>query len=63
MPKKKDIWDHNIKSEHPQWIQHNGISLSTNFDFFLTKFAQKGYFRFKTKKVNTTTEICKFELV
>ena len=29
---------------------------------FWTKFAQKGYFWSKTKKVNTITEFCTFEL-
>ena len=29
---------------------------------FWTKFAQKGYFRFKTERVNTTIEFCIFEL-
>ena len=30
---------------------------------FWTNFVQKGYFQSKTEKVNTTTELCIFELV
>ena len=33
------------------------------FDFFWTKFTQKGYFWSKTEKVKTTVESCIFELV
>ena len=29
----------------------------------MTKFAQNGYFRFKTEKVSTAIEFCIFELV
>ena len=44
-------------------------SLDTKFHFkqkifnFETKFAQKGYFRSKTEKVNITTEFSIFELM
>ena len=45
------------------------ISLGTKFQLkltiliFWTKFAQKGFFRSKTEKLNTTTEFCIFELI
>ena len=47
---------------------HIQISLGTKFQLkltillFWTKFAQKGCFRSKTKKVNTIIELCIFEL-
>ena len=59
----------NHKSEHHYWILHIRISLSTKFHYaqtilnFGTKFAQKQYFRLKTKKVNITIEFYIFELV
>ena len=48
----------NRKSEHQHCILHIRISLSTKFHWaqtisnFVIKFAQKGYFQSKTKKVN-----------
>ena len=44
------------KSEHHQWILHIRISIATKFQLkliiwiFLTKFTQKGNFRWKTEK-------------
>ena len=57
------------KSEHQRWVLHIRISLATKFQLkltiliFWTKFLEKGYFRSKTEKVNTTIEFCIFELV
>ena len=59
----------NEKSEHRHWILHIRISLCIKFHLkliiltFWTKFAHKGHFWSKTKKVNTTIEFCIFELV
>ena len=58
----------NEKSEKHHWVLHIWISLATKFQLkaiiitFWTKFAQKGYFRSETEKVNITTEFCMFEL-
>ena len=57
------------KSEQHNWLQHIRFSLGTKFQLqltiftFWTKFAQKGYFRSKTEKLNITIEFCMFELV
>ena len=46
-----------------------GINLDAKFHFkqsilnFMTKFAQKGYFRSKMKKVNITIQFAIFELI
>ena len=59
----------NEKSEHHHCILHIRIALSTKFHFtqtifnFGTKFAQKGYFLSKTKKVNIIIEFYIFELI
>ena len=59
----------NRKNEHHHWILHAKISVGTKFQLkvtilmFWTKFAQKGYFHSKTKKMNITIEFCMFELV
>ena len=56
------------KSEHHHWILHIPIGLAIKFQLKLiililwTKFAQKGYFRSKTKKANITIEFCIFQL-
>ena len=56
------------KSEQHYLILDIRISLGTKFKFKLTilifwiKFSQKGYFRFKTRKVNTIIEFCIFQL-
>ena len=56
------------KSEQNYLILDIRISLGTKFKFKLTilifwiKFSQKGYFRFKTRKVNTIIEFCIFQL-
>ena len=56
------------KSEHYHWILQFRISLNTTFQLKLTilmlwaEFSQKGYFRSKTEKVNTTKEFCIFKL-
>ena len=69
LPKKVFTFEKKKKSEHHQWIKHSQISLSTKFHFkqailnFKTKFAQKGYFQWKTEKVNITIDFCIFELV
>ena len=55
--------------EHHHLILYIRIRLGIKFKLkltiliFLTKFARKEYFRSNTKKVNTTTEFCIFELV
>ena len=57
------------KGEYHRWIWHIRLGLGVKFHFkhtilnFWTKFAQKGYFRSKTEKVNITTEFLRFELV
>ena len=57
------------KSEQHHWLQHIRFSLGNKFQLqltiftFWTKFAQKGYFRSKTEKLNITIEFCMFELV
>ena len=57
------------EKEHHQRILHIQNSLGTKFQLkltiliFWTKFAQNGYFRSKTEKVNTTIEFCIFDLV
>ena len=59
----------NEKSEQHHWILHIRISLGTKFSLkltiliFWTKFAEKEYFRLKTKKVNIPIEFCIFDLV
>ena len=66
---KKGILIESEKSEHCHWILHIRISLCIKFHLkliiltFWTKFAHKGHFWSKTKKVNTTIEFCIFELV
>ena len=53
----------NRKSKHYYRIKHIPISVDPQFHLkqiifiFWTKFAQKGYFRSKTEKVNVTIEI------
>ena len=53
----------NRKSKHCYRIKHIPISVDPQFHLkqiifiFWTKFAQKGYFRSKTEKVNVTIEI------
>ena len=50
------------KNEQHHWLLHIRISLGITFQLklkiliFWTKFSQKGCFRFKTGKVNTTIE-------
>ena len=39
------------------------VQLELTIPILWTKFAQKGYFQSKTKKVNITVESCLFELV
>ena len=60
---KKSISGRELKKrEHPHWILHIHVSLSTKFQpkltilTFLTKFAQKMYVQSKWKKVNSTNE-------
>ena len=59
----------NEKSEQHHWNLHIQIRLATKFQLkviiltFMTNFSQKQHFLSKTKKANTTTEICNFELV
>ena len=59
----------NRKRHHHQWTVYIRISLGNKFQLKVkililwTKFAQKGYFWWKTEKVNITIEICLFELV
>ena len=49
------------------WILHIRISRTTKFQLkltifiFWTKFAQKGYFRSETEKVNSTIEFCTWQ--
>ena len=57
-------------SELQHGMLHIRISLGTTFQrkqtiliFFFTKFAQKGYFQSKTKKVKTTMVFWLFDLV
>ena len=56
-------------NEPYRWILHIRISLDIEFQFqqtiliFWTKFAQKGYFQFKTDKMNYTIEFCIFQLI
>ena len=53
----------NTKNEHPYWILHIQISLSTKSKS-LDQICQKGsYFQSKTDKADTTIEFCIFELV
>ena len=58
----------NRKSEHHHSILHVRISVGTKFQLkliiliFWTKFAQKGYFHSKRKRVNSIIEFCIFEL-
>ena len=57
------------KNEHHHRIVHIRISLSTKFQLivivliFWTRFAQKGCFHYKTKKLNTTVDFCIYKLV
>ena len=54
----------NGKSQQHHWILHIQIRLAIKFRLkmtiltFCTKFAQKGYFRSKTEKVNTAIKFC-----
>ena len=56
LPKKDIVRRQMEKGEHHQWIVHIWISLSPKFQLeltiliFWTKFVEKGYFWFKTKK-------------
>ena len=58
-------------NEHHYWIRHIWISLSTSFQLRLTiviiwtEFPEKGFshFQSKTDKIDTTIELCIFELV
>ena len=56
------------KSEQDHWILDIRIILGIKFYLkltiliFWTKFAQNGYFRSKTKIVNSIIEFCIFEL-
>ena len=58
----------NKKNEQHHRSMHIRIMLATKFQLtvivliFWNKFAQKGYFRPKTKKVNSIIELCIFEL-
>ena len=58
----------NRKTEAHHWIPHIRISPDTKYQpkltilIFWTRFAQKGFFWSKTKKVNITMEFCIFEL-
>ena len=57
------------KSEYHHWILHIWIRLGPKFQLkltiltFWTKFVQKEYFQSKTNKMNTTIELCIFELI
>ena len=57
------------QSENHHWILLNRIILCTKFELELTilifwiKFDQKGYFRSKIEKMNTTLELSIFELI
>ena len=60
------------KIERHHWLLLIQINLVTKFQFklkiliFWTKFAQRGYFQSKTKKVNfalRTLQLCIFELI
>ena len=59
----------NRKNEHRHWILHIWVSPSTKYQLkliiwnFLTKFTQKGHFRSKTEKGNTSIEFYILELV
>ena len=66
---QKDISNQKQTNEYHHWILHVRIIVGTKFQFkvriliFWTKFAQKGYFHWKTKKVNSIIEFCVFKLV
>ena len=59
---RKQQW---TKSGQRHWILHIWIRLATKFQLkftilsFWTKFTQKGYFQFKTEKVNITIQFYK----
>ena len=59
----------NKKNEQHHWILRIWIIVATKFQLqliilsFWTKFAQKGYFYSKTRKMNITIEFCMFQLV
>ena len=65
---KKIISGQKQRSESHHWILHIRIGLDNKFQFQVTtsiywnKFAQKGYFKLKTEKVNTTIDFSIFEL-
>ena len=58
----------NKKNEQHHRSMHIRIMLATKFQLtviiliFWNKFAQKGFFRSKTKNVNSIIEFCIFEL-
>ena len=60
--KKKQKKKSQSNSAHSNKPLYRISAKSDNFDF-LDQIAQKGYFRSKTEKVNTTFEFCMFELV
>ena len=61
--------EENRNNEHRHWILHIRISPSTKYQLkliiwdFLPKFTQKGHFRSKTEKGNTTIEFYILKLV
>ena len=69
LPKKGIFGRKQIVNEYYHWIFHIQINLGTTFQLkltiliFWTKFTPKGYFLFKTDKMNTKVEFCKLELL